>query len=101
MDKVRAAKLIRMLSSSNEGEVLNAARLLTRMDIYAVAEAVEGGGWSNEVALLSGEIERLQAQLAAIAPRHCVVCGEVFAGRRDAVTCSPRCRVRLHRQRRR
>ena len=31
MDQNKAAKLIRVLSSSNEGEVLNAARLLTRL----------------------------------------------------------------------
>jgi len=43
IDQDKAAKLIRMLSSPNEGEVLNAARLLNKMDIHAVANLVNGG----------------------------------------------------------
>jgi hypothetical protein len=43
MDRPRAAKLIRMLSSPSDGEVLSAARALCRMGIYDVAERVANG----------------------------------------------------------
>jgi hypothetical protein len=115
VDHVKAAKLIRMLSSSNEGEVLAAARALCRMDIHKVAERIENGSGMEtatrytrprrtkaqaEIARLSRQVEELQGRLARFLYRNCLVCGEPFvAGRADATTCSPRCRTRLHRSR--
>jgi hypothetical protein len=43
MELPRAAKLIRMLSSPSDSEVLSAARALCRMGIHDVAERVENG----------------------------------------------------------
>jgi hypothetical protein len=113
MDHAKAAKLIRMLSSPNEGEVLNAARALTHMGIHDVAEQVENPPWPEpviryktraeaaaEIMHLNLRVEELQGQLAKFAFRCCAACGEPFrAGRADATTCSQRCRTRLHRQR--
>jgi uncharacterized paraquat-inducible protein A len=120
----RVAKLIRMLASPSEPERLVAARALTRMDIHKIAEMV-GGERSEQPAWLVAAIDarvvemrrlyegsrktarawrklyeesrkQLEADLKA-----CAVCGRAFRPKRaDAVTCSGRCRVRLHRQRR-
>lgn len=40
IDTVRVAKLIKMLSSNNDCEVLSAARLLTKMGIHEVADTM-------------------------------------------------------------
>jgi hypothetical protein len=123
MDTEKVAKLIRMLSSANDGEVLNAARALNRMGIHDVSERLEGGGGFDfaafirnslrrtqppgakakaEIARLSALVEELQLQLAKFSNRRCVVCEKPFvAARSDAATCSPRCRVKLHRKRNR
>ena len=115
MDHAKAAKLIRMLSSPNQGEVLAAARALCRMDIHKVAERVETGMETviryarprrtkakTEIARLSQLVEELQSRLAKFVYRNCLVCGEPFvAGRSDASTCSQRCRTALHRAQRR
>jgi uncharacterized paraquat-inducible protein A len=122
MDSEKAAKLIRMLSSTNDGEVLNAARALQRMGVHDVAERIEEGEGFDfaafirnsvrrseapgskakaEIARLMARVEELESQLAKFGNRHCVVCGKPFVARRsDAATCSPRCRVRLHRNKR-
>jgi hypothetical protein len=115
MDPTKAAKLIRMLSSSNDGEVLNAARLLTKMDIHKVAERVEVSAETvirytqprrtrarAEIDRLSRLVDDLQSQLAKFTYRCCLICDKPFvAGRSDASTCSPRCRIKLHRTRNR
>ena len=113
MELPRAAKLIRMLSSPSDGEVLSAARALCRMGIHDVAERVENGPkletairyarprQTREIARLSRLVEELQSQVARFAFRSCLVCGKPFrAGRADASTCSARCRTRLCRHRR-
>ena len=46
MNYERAAKLLLMLSSDQDGEVLNAARALTKMGIHELAELVRRGGLS-------------------------------------------------------
>ena len=112
MELPRAAKLIRMLSSPSDGEVLSAARALCRMGIHDVAERVENGPkyetairyarprQTREIARLSRLVEELQSQVARFAFRSCLVCGKPFrAGRADASTCSARCRTRLCRHR--
>ena len=104
MELPRAAKLIRMLSSPSDSEVLSAARALCRMGIHDVAERVENGPkyetairyarprQTREIARLSRLVEELQSQVARFAFRSCLVCGEPFrAGRADASTCSARC----------
>jgi hypothetical protein len=112
---MKAAKLIRMLSSSNQGEVLAAARALCRMGIHDVAERIEDGQRVEtviryarprrtkakaEIARLSALVERLQSELGRFTYRCCLVCDTPFvAGRSNATTCSAKCRIRLHRQR--
>lgn len=44
MNFERAAKLILMLSSDNDGEVINAARMLTKMGIHEIADLIRAGG---------------------------------------------------------
>src|SRR5580692_10012805 len=108
MELPRAAKLIRMLSSPSDGEVLSAARALCRMGIHDVAERVENGPkfepairyarprQTREIARLSRLVEELQSQVARFVFRSSLVCGKPFrAGRADASTCSARCRTRL------
>ncbi len=109
IDPQRAAKLIRMLSSSNDGEVVTAARMLCKMDIHKVAERIEGGADNSgdedliaEIDELRDEVRSLRAELRTATPNkiECVVCKKAFvAGRSDAKTCSSRCRTALHRQR--
>jgi len=110
MDRTKVAKLIRLLSSPNDGEVIAAARALSRIGIHEIAEHVEQpetdkpGGRAAFAALelvrLNLEVERLESQLAQFTNRRCFVCDRPFvAGRADAVTCSARCRTRLYRQR--
>jgi hypothetical protein len=41
MNWLKVAKLVRMLSSPNEGEVVSAARILTRMGIHKIAARLE------------------------------------------------------------
>jgi hypothetical protein len=79
MELPRAAKLIRMLSSPSDGEVLSAARALCRMGIHDVAERVEKGPkfetairyarprQTREIARLSRLVEELQSQVARFA----------------------------------
>lgn len=44
IDTDRAAKLILMLSSDADGEVLNAARMLKKMGLHEIAELIRHGG---------------------------------------------------------
>src|SRR5262249_51860126 len=62
----KAAALVRMLTSTAEGEVLNAVRLLLKLlasaglDIYALAERIEKGGDNNTKASLNAaEMQRI------------------------------------------
>jgi hypothetical protein len=62
----RVAALIRMLSSTAEGEVLNAVRLLlqqltnTGLDIHALAERIEkGGGAASVPQLNAAQMQRI------------------------------------------
>lgn len=166
MNTNKAAKLIRMLSSTADGEVLAAARQLNAMGIHEIAGRIENSETAtrNGVPLddpdqflagldrrtdqfisqykkwdawakshlaenkrlaannkcLREELDRLvkshlaetdrlgalagdlKLRLAKFRERACVVCGISFlAGRSDATTCSPRCRVALHRRKQR
>lgn len=127
MNLAKTAKLIRMLSSPNQGEVLAAAHMLCKVGIHDVAAAVESGGhrgmtyqegfedgradglrWRPrrtrariEIERLNEKVEELQGLLAKFITRPCMICGKPFvSGRADATTCSPRCRTRLHRRQR-
>jgi hypothetical protein len=86
MDWLKVAKLVRMLSSPNEGEVLNAARMLTRLGIHKIAARLQ--------------VPEAMASIRNRSPgnRCCCVCGRLFNGRIDAKTCSPACRAKRHRQ---
>src|SRR3981189_2214631 len=100
MNSAKAAKLIRMLSSSNEGEVISAARALCRMGIHDVAERMEKGAETViryvsqprrtraagiEIARLTALVAELQSELIRFNRRCCVVCDKPFvAGRADA-----------------
>jgi hypothetical protein len=107
MDKERVGKLIRMLSSPNEGEVLAAARALNKIDVHKVAALLEKTG--DPLSLrdaLNGfnasaakwEIKGLKERLEAAGESYCFVCGRPFIARRkDAKTYSPRCRTKMHR----
>lgn len=110
MDTARAAKLIRMLSSDHDGEVIAAARKLCQMGIHEIAETVErprGGAEPLQAALdliAEQKIKRLQAEVRSLKKQlkvgliRCLACGTEFrASRSDAVTCSARCRKRLQR----
>jgi len=62
----KAAALVRMLTSTTEGEVLNAVRLLLQLlasaglDIHALAERIEKGGDNNTKASLNAaEMQRI------------------------------------------
>jgi hypothetical protein len=62
----KAAALVRMLTSTAEGEVLNAVRLLLQLlasaglDIHALAERIEKGGDNNTKASLNAaEMQRI------------------------------------------
>jgi hypothetical protein len=114
MDRRRAAKLIRMLSSSNQGEVTAAARALVRMDIHKVADLIEHHEpivvrmlprqtpARREIVRLNALVKELQAEAAALCKvtRPCAFCGDPFVGRSDAMTCSSSCRTALHRLKR-
>jgi hypothetical protein len=119
----RVAKLIRMLASPSEPERLAAARALARMDIHKIAGMV--GRQRPEPAWLVAAVDARVAEMRRLYEgsrktarawrklyeesrkqleadlKACAVCGRAFRPKRaDAVTCSGRCRVRLHRQRR-
>ena len=47
LDTSRVAKLVRMLSSPNHGEVANAAAQLCKFDIHRIAELIEDSGASK------------------------------------------------------
>jgi hypothetical protein len=111
IDASKAAKLIRMLSSPNQGEVINAARMLCKMDIHKVAARIETGSSTvydqadnddlrDEVERLEEVIRRMNRSIdKRVTKATCVVCKHVFlAGRSDAKTCSPKCRTARHRQ---
>ena len=88
MNWLKVAKLVRMLSSPNDGEVINAARTLTRLGIHKIAARLEA---PEALAVLRNSTRgRLR----------CRVCGTRFNGRSDAKACSVVCRVKYHRQRR-
>jgi hypothetical protein len=59
----KAAALVRMLTSTAEGEVLNAVRLLlqllasAKLDIHALAERIEKGGNSKGASLNAAEMQ--------------------------------------------
>ena len=72
MDRTKAAKLIRMLSSDHDGEVIAAAKALCRMGVHDVANAMEDRhGYplrqreadQAEIARLSELVEKLQYEL--------------------------------------
>jgi hypothetical protein len=87
MDWLKVAKLVRMLASPSDGEVINAARSLTRLDIHKIAARLEA---PEVLAVLR---TRARGRL------RCRVCGVRFDARSDAKTCSAVCRVKYHRQR--
>ena len=87
MDWLRVAKLVRMLASPSDDEVINAARSLTRLDIHKIAARLEA---PEVLAVLR---TRTRGRL------RCRVCGARFNARSDAKTCSAVCRVKYHRQR--
>jgi hypothetical protein len=87
MDWLKVAKLVRLLSSPNDGEVINAARCLTRLDIHKIAARLE----APEVLAVLRTKPRGRLR--------CRVCGVRFNARSDAKTCSAACRVKSHRQR--
>jgi RNA polymerase-binding transcription factor DksA len=52
-----------------------------------------------EIERLTRLVEDLQSKLAKFTYRCCIVCEKPFvAGRGDAITCSARCRIKLHRK---
>jgi hypothetical protein len=86
MDWLKVAKLVRMLSSPNDGEVINAARCLARLGIHKIAARLEA---PEVLAVLRAK------------PRgrlRCRVCGIRFNARSDAKTCLAVCRIKYHRQ---
>lgn len=114
------AKLIRMLSSPSEAERLTAARKLVAIGVHEIAAVIEAN--ENDDPLPSygskkyrrrmsqrilelrlkqemKENSELRGELRRLRSRKCAVCGESFAGRSGARTCSKKCRARLHRLR--
>jgi hypothetical protein len=93
MDRKRAAKLIRMLSSDHDGEALAAARKLAALGIHDVAALVDDSQRTTTT-MATEWTWNLKHGV-----KRCVVCWELFkpARRSDAQTCSTRCRVRKHR----
>jgi len=87
MDWLKVAKCVRMLSSPNAGEVINAARTLTRLDIHKIAARLEA---PEVLAVL---------RKRPLGRRRSRFCGIRFNGRSDAKTCSAACRVKYYRQR--
>jgi hypothetical protein len=122
IDTDRAAKLIRMLWSTNDGEKLASCRALTKMGIHEVAAMIDGITVSNdndpmahgrqEAAnrrfhynrgkedgrkLDAALIKKLRGNLKHFSVT-CEACGRHFLSRRrDRKTCSVRCRVSIHR----
>jgi hypothetical protein len=64
IDAARAVKLVRMLSSPNDHEVLAAARLLTKMGIHEVADGVERG---SATVPLRGLVDAADAAICKLA----------------------------------
>jgi hypothetical protein len=62
-----------------------------------IIDADSPNGWRR----VKGQIKR-EDYVAKLPPKVCEACGHLFVtGRRDAKTCSARCRIALHRKRRR
>jgi len=57
IDRERAAKLILMLSSDHDGEVLNAARMLKKVGLHDIAELVRTGGQSPTIKVHVTEVD--------------------------------------------
>lgn len=122
LDTSRAAKLIRMLSSPNHGEVANAAAQLCKQGIHEIAEMVERSDASKgffsemrrstiqktqklEIDDLKRRIKQLSREkdslwrMVSDQLKRCAECGKGFIARRaDAHTCSSKCRTALHRK---